>query len=144
MIVGIANPKYIEKHKNLHPEYDVKDFDLLTDILNQSSQVIFTPHVLTETSNRLRQIKNPMKDEISHVFKEIIHSNDEKIVISKAAASRPEYIRLGLTDAVLLEIGTTGATLLTADLDLYVAAVTADLKAANFNHIREQRRDDFH
>src|SRR5580693_521311 len=53
----------------------------------------------------------------------IISNADERVIESRVAVQRPEYIRLGLTDAVLLELARCcGATLLTIDLNLYLAA----------------------
>jgi hypothetical protein len=47
-----------------------------------------------------------------------------------------------LTDAVLLELlAVSGATLLTADFDLYLAAARANLKVVNYNHYRDLRSD---
>jgi hypothetical protein len=54
---------------------------------------------------------------------------------------RTEYRRLGLADAALLCVADSGATILTDDVDLYLAAVRAGLKAINYNHIREMRPD---
>jgi hypothetical protein len=54
---------------------------------------------------------------------------------------RDEFIRLGLTDSVLLELGRSGATLLTVDLDLYLAALDAGLNVINYNHLKENRPD---
>jgi hypothetical protein len=66
----------------------------------------------------------------------------EQFVPSSAAVSRPEFIRLGLTDAALLEfasIKTDGLppTLLTADLDLAVEAEMKGYSVKNFNHYRD-------
>jgi hypothetical protein len=56
---------------------------------------------------------------------------------SNVAAARPEFFRLGLTDAALLHLSIEQAVLLTADLHLYLAALKGGLKAQNFNHLRD-------
>jgi hypothetical protein len=66
---------------------------------------------------------------------------EEHIIKSKVVVGRKEFIRLGLTDAVLLELAHTGATLLIVDLALYLAAWAFGLNAINYNHVREQRVD---
>ena len=48
---------------------------------------------------------------------------------------RPEYLRLGLTDAVPLQALQAGIVLVTDDLNLYLAASNAGLDALNFSHV---------
>ena len=64
----------------------------------------------------------------------------EEYVESKNAALRSEFVRLGLTDSVLLQANELGYVLLTADLHLYQAAMAKGLDARNFNHLREAKR----
>jgi hypothetical protein len=61
----------------------------------------------------------------------------EVSVSSYAAANRTEFLRLGLTDSVVLSIAEDDIAILTADLDLYLAASTAGYNVINFNHIRD-------
>ncbi|MDQ0467984.1 hypothetical protein [Labrys wisconsinensis] len=110
-------------------------------MIENSSGVIFTPNVLSETSNLLRQIDDPIRTEISKAFKNIIHRATEEIVESRIAVARSEFVRLGLTDSVLLEAASKGLTILTADLDLYLAALSSNLSAINYTHIQEERSD---
>jgi hypothetical protein len=86
-----------------------------------------TPNTLTETSNLLRQIGDPARQELTEALRSFIQSRQELGIASVEAARRLEYAKLGLTDAVLLEIAGLKRqgllpTLLTADLDLAVAA----------------------
>jgi hypothetical protein len=66
---------------------------------------------------------------------------DEIYVPSKEAASRREFVRLGLTGAVLLRLAETGASLLTVRLDLFLAAQASGFDAVNYNHVRDRRPD---
>jgi predicted nucleic acid-binding protein len=133
-VVGTTKPSYISKHKRLNA-FDEIDYKLLCDIIEKCEGIIFTPNVLSETSNLLRRIGEPIKTELMTVFRNIIDSADERTIESKIAAARMEYLRLGLTDAVLLELANSGASLLTVDLDLYIAALSAGYSAANYNHM---------
>ncbi len=54
---------------------------------------------------------------------------------SRIACKAREFLRLGLTDSVLLEISDNSRTILTADLDLYLSALDKGLKAVNFRHL---------
>jgi len=72
----------------------------------------------------------------------LVSTSPEKFVPSKDAVLRHEFIRLGLTDSVLLEfisIQTEGPapTLLAADFELAYAAETNGCLVENFNHWRE-------
>jgi hypothetical protein len=54
-----------------------------------------------------------------------------------ATVDRCEFIRLGLTDAALIECASEDVALVTTDFDLYQSALAAGAQAYNFNHIRE-------
>lgn len=136
-VAGTADIRYISKHKRLNT-FDAEDYKFLLEIIAKFDRIIFTPNVFSETSNLLRYIGDPIRSELLVMLKAIIDKSDEHRIESKNAAARVEYLRLGLTDAVLLELASTGASLLTVDLDLYLAALSAGYSAANYNHIKEQ------
>jgi len=138
--VGKTNPVYIPKHKKLSA-YDDKDFAIICKIIENYSGIIFTPNVLTEASNILRYIGDPIKTEISTVFALIVEQSKEVYIGSAEAVARPEYLRLGITDSVLLLTSRINGTLLTADHDLHLAACVAGFKSINYNHVRGQRSD---
>jgi hypothetical protein len=139
-VVGLADPAYIGKHKRLDA-FDEGDFNIVSSVISNSSGIIFTPNVLTETSNLARQINDPIKTHISHVLAHVIAQSNEMYVDSRVAVAHSDYIRLGITDAVLLTLSKSGGVLLTVDLDLYLAAQYAGLNSVNYNHLREQRED---
>lgn len=138
--VGLTRRSYIAAHKRLR-SFDEKDFEAVSEIISMSSGVVFSPNVLSETSNLLRYIESPAREEISYVFSELIKRTEELFVESHIAVNRPEYSRLGLTDAVLLKLAEGGGVVLTVDSDLCVAAESSGLKAVNYNHIRDKRPD---
>lgn len=73
-IVRATNPKYIAKHKNLYPVYKERHFEILRDVLEAAPAIVCTAHILTETSNLLRQIGDPIRTEIMEVFHKISSS----------------------------------------------------------------------
>jgi hypothetical protein len=137
LVVGSVSRAYISKHKRL-TTYTEPDFDLLIEFLSKVSQVIVTPHTLTETSNLLAQIGEPAKSELFERFAQFLKPLPEHYVESRVAAARSEFIRLGLVDATFLE-ASSEHVLLTADAKLYLAAIGSGTKAVNFNHEREAR-----
>lgn len=140
LVVGAAKRSYVSQHKRLR-KFDVKDFDLLSEIVAQSRGIILSPNVITEASNLIRQAADPVRSASTRMLARIVESGDERIVSSKVAVQHPEYNSLGIADAVLLENGTQGFTLLTVDRNLYLAAIKARLKALNFNYLRDARPD---
>ncbi len=135
LIVGLASQEYILRHKRTQ-SYTVEDFLLLQDILARAPSVITIPHVLAETSNLVRQFAEPGRTRLCAVLQNFVVDCVETTVASKAAAGRPEFRFLGLTDAALLEAQNDTSVLLTDDLDLYVASVSAGRQAINFSHLR--------
>lgn len=136
-VVGAASRSYIEKHKRL-TEFVVDDYDALLKLINNASAVFVTPHTLAETSNLARYIGEPARTEVLKVLKALINDADELPISSKSASAHNEFLRLGLTDAVLLEAADVETILLTTDLELYLAVQATGAPAINFNHIRDQ------
>jgi hypothetical protein len=137
LVVGFTSRDYIKIHKRLNSYID-DDFILLTKILNSATGIIVTPNTLTETSNLVGYVSDPARSNIYRVFQALVEApgNEERFIESKIVMARTEFVRLGLTDAALLQMATEAHTLLTADVDLYLAALKQGLKAENFNHLR--------
>lgn len=136
LIVGLLDKRHIASHKRLQI-YDGADFDLLARFVGSYSSLLLSPNVLAETSNLIRQVGEPRRAELSRAVARFVQQFEERAIASQLAVSRTEHSRLGLTDAVLLELAADGGTILTADLDLYLAAASAGYDAFNFNHLRE-------
>ncbi len=140
LVFGLTNPSYIARNKRL-AAFDEIDFDIVNRIVSSHSGVIFTPNVVTETSNLVRYAAEPYRTEASKTLAVIVQASKESYIRSHIAVEVPEYHRLGVTDCVLLLLTRSNGTLLTTDLDLYLAAARAELPVINYNHIREARSD---
>ncbi|SJM90153.1 conserved hypothetical protein [Crenothrix polyspora] len=136
-VVGTASRQYIGKHKKL-TAFTVEDYGELVRIIATATEVLVTPNTLTETSNLAAYIGEPARSEVFHVLRTIINNTQETHLPSRVAANRKEFIRLGLTDAVLIEAGTQDTIVLTTDLDLYLAVMAKGAQAINFNHLRNR------
>jgi predicted nucleic acid-binding protein len=137
-VVGTAAKEYIAKHKKL-TEFTVEDYDLLVKLIARASEVLVTPNTLTETSNLAAYIGEPARSKVLDVLRMVSIDSQERYVPSSAAARRSEFIRLGLADAALLEAtAAEKVTLLTADFNLYHAALAKGSQALNFNHLRDR------
>lgn len=135
LVVGLTSPSYIAKHKRLR-EYNELDFDLLMRFIGSATKIVVTPHTLAETSNLIGYIGQPAREQIYLQLRLRLGAFDERYVESRSAGQRAEFLRLGLTDAVQLDLLTDSHTLLTVDLELYLAACRCGLKAENFNYHR--------
>ena len=140
LAVGLTDKSYISKHKRLSA-YDENDFDIVIALLSESKGIVFSPNVLSEVSNFLRQTKDPIKTEISNTFIKIISGASEIFVESRDASLDQHFLRLGLTDAVMLMLANTESVLFTADAGLYIAALERGHEAINYFHLKEQRPD---
>jgi hypothetical protein len=137
LIVGLTDRKYIAAHKRLS-QFVEEDFDLLVAALEQAEMLVVTPNTMTETSNWLRHIKEPARARIQKVFAGFIHRSREIYVSSTDAVDRPEFLQLGLTDSVILEVAKSDVVVLSTDLNLCIAAEVAEYAAVNFNHLRDR------
>jgi hypothetical protein len=130
LIVGSLDRRQISRHKRTRP-YDEEAYDNLVRYLKGFGKIIVTPNVLTETSNLLEKDARALA-----VFKGLVATLDERYIPSERAVAAPQFERLGLTDAGLLATLATDSVLLTADLDLYLAAIRLKRAAVNFTHLR--------
>ena len=135
-VVGTASREYIGKHKRL-TEFTEEDYDTLLVVISSAPSVLVTPNTLTETSNLAAYIGEPARRHVFQVLRQLIEASEERYIASASAARRPEFIRLGLTDAALVEATSAEASLLTTDLDLYLSAIAKGAPAFNFNHLRD-------
>ena len=135
LAVGLVDEALIARHRRLSA-FTVEDFRRLKAILAGFDGVIFCPNVLTEASNLSGQTAEPDRSKIRARLAAMIAGAPERYVASVEATARRDYLRLGLTDAVLLTLAENGGTLLTTDLDLYLAAQRAGFDCVNYNHVR--------
>jgi len=121
--------------------YDADSADLLLQYLEHFERILITAHVLAETSNLARQVVKGRKwqtmcEAVFPLFCLPEKSILKPIGVSTEMIDPGNFSKLGLTDAVLVELATEHLVL-TADLDLYCAVVSAGHDAVNFTHMRE-------
>lgn len=136
LVVGLAAPDLIGSHRRVR-SFDKGDFDRLTAIVESFPRLLFTPNVLTETSNLARSTSQNRYGPLAEAFKALITDASETFVPSPRAVERSEFPALGLTDAGLLDVLDETTTLLTTDLDLHIAALVRGHDSKNFNHLRD-------
>ena len=136
LVVGSVGRDLIHKHRRLQ-SFAAEDYDRLLGLIRGVDRVFVTPNTLTETSNLLAQHKDPERSRFFDRFRLIIENSEEIVVTSAVAAANSEFVRLGLTDAALLEAITAETPLVTVDLDLYLAALKKGPNTAvNFTRLQ--------
>lgn len=136
LIIGFTKVDLIGRHKNTRDDFSVHDFELLKKTISLSSEIIVAPHVLAEASSLLRQIGDPDRSKIMNVFCNFIERTKEIYIKSSSATARDEFVRLGLTDNILIEAGSKDIVLLSTDAPLCIAAELNGHGAINFDHVR--------
>ncbi len=135
-ILGDVSRQLVDKHRRLSA-FSSEDYDKLLDFTSCYAYLLVTPNTLTETSNLIACHGEPERSELMGRLRSLIHESREIVVSSAAASTNQEFLRLGLTDAALLEHVSNRTPLLTADLKLYLAALAkGDRAAFNFTHFR--------
>ena len=82
-------------------------------------------------------IPNPERSRFFAVLRCIIGKSEALIVESKTASRNNAFVRLGLTDAALLEVIFEETPLVPGDLDLFAAAFAEGKVAAlDFTHLQ--------
>jgi len=138
LVVGLTDRTLITKHKRTR-SFELADFDLLTQFLSNFDEVVVTPHILTEASNLVSQIGEPILSAVRHTFSTLLETQREEFQPSHIVANHNLFIRLGLTDCAVLNLVKDKTPLITVDLDLYLAAAATNSNAENFNHLRAAR-----
>jgi hypothetical protein len=134
-LVGTLANRLVGRHKRTI-SYSLDDFVLLQAIVESKERLVTTPNILTETSNLIRQIGEPLKSDLTIILGRLCRHADERYIESSAAAQSGAFQRLGLTDSGLVSLRQEGLLLLTDDLALFLEAVQLRCSVINFNHIR--------
>lgn len=134
-VVGTVDRTLIARFKRTRA-YNADDFDLLVEVIASFRDIVVTPHVLTEVSNLAGHLVAEQRDAAFGVLAQLATSVTELGEPSAAVVTDPRFIRLGLTDAAVARVAQRGVTVLTADLDLYLALAATRVGAINFNHLR--------
>lgn len=136
LLVGRAAPGLISIHKRLRA-FDAEDFSLLVRVLGAANHLVIIPQCVAEVSNLAVQgVDDPLRSEILLGLKGLVGSAIERDIASGFAVAQEEYMRLGVTDAAWLAALDQNAKLVTADVELYLAALRRGHDAVRFSELR--------
>ena len=134
-VVGRVNRNRIENFKRTR-QYSKEDYELLLRVIERFDQLYTVAHVMAEVSN-LTDLTGSERLQARRLLKETLTVLIEPEMPSVRAAQSRSYADLGLVDAAIASIAAEHkCTVLTDDLDLYLALSTADVPVLNFTHLR--------
>lgn len=119
-------------------KYSVDDFNLLNEYAEKFTGVLVTPSLLTEVSNIVGQLSDPVRAAVRVGVAALVPSWTEDYARSEVVTRDPFFVRFGLTDAAIRIAAGVKAMVITDDLPLYLALNKDGVSAENFNHLREQ------
>ncbi|WP_180189943.1 hypothetical protein [Acinetobacter sp. YH01018] len=140
LVVGLVDTKLISTHKKLRI-YSEDDFKLLVGILDTSSKLVATPHILAETSNlAIHGMYNELEAKTFLVLKGITSSDkfEEVHELIKTITNHDGYLKFGVSDIGLLEALSNGYVLLTDDWKLSGYAEQKGYDVLNYKTIQYQ------
>ena len=134
-IVGSVDPNLLGITKRVK-EYRPADYEIIVTYLGFFNDVILLPTIVSETSNLLDQMWGERRKLCMTLLADLTQTSNEIYVRSGLAATQPEYMELGITDASILCVLNEDTYLLTADLALYLAAICRRQNAQRFEDLR--------
>lgn len=126
----------VERFPRTADRFVSADFDTLAALLTGFERVITTPHILTETSNLLGQLSGRAKTACFELLARSIPAMRETHVAGEHLARGEPFVKLGITDASIIEVAAEPYLVLTDDFRLYNFLATRGVDVLNFNNIR--------
>ena len=134
-VIGSVEPKLLGTAKRVK-EYSFSDYNLIYDYLSLFSEVVLLPNIVSEASNLLDHLKGERRESCMEFLAQLVKGSSERYVASAFATEQPEYVALGVADAAILCALESNTYLLTADRELYLAALYRNREAQYFQELR--------
>jgi len=138
LVLGRTSTNHIERFHRTR-QFTVADYLLLLEIMDAYDGLIVTPHILTETSNLLGQLGDPLRANCRATLAQMVPLWQEHHTSASMLVQEAVYLRLGLTDSAVVQLARDNVTVLTDDLDLYRATTAEGRDSINFTHRRAQQ-----
>ncbi len=139
LFVGLVNIGWIGQFKRIsNQKFTAAEFSLLEDIVNQSSLLLTTPHILAETSNFIFQDHSENQPLALLAIAKNLQAFKERRPEAKKLVMTEAFAKFGLTDSGILDLPPGKYLVLSVDAELVVALQKKKVDAINFNHLRQQ------
>jgi len=133
--VGSHDPGLISRYKRTRV-YSEDDYYLLKELIDYFDRIITTPNILTEVSNLSGQLGEPIRQPYFDTFKQKVSILDETYCAATEACRCTHFNRVGLTDAVIMQISEGQYLVITDDFPLAGILGSMNMDVINFNHLR--------
>lgn len=134
LVVGLTDRTAVRRHKRLSA-FDESNFDAIVEITDIFGNIVLCPQVVAETSNLLRYDGGGRR--YSEILSRLVCAYEERSRGSKEAVDAPEFLQLGVTDAVLTLLASGVSAVLSADARLCHAIERRGHRAINYNYVRD-------
>jgi hypothetical protein len=135
LLIGALDRDQVERFKRTRA-YTRADYDLLIAFVTEFDRIVATPNVVTEVSNLLGQLTEPLRRKALASLGAFTGSLEERYLPSRELAADAVFAVLGVADVSILHSAQAGLTVLTDDLALYQRLASAGGEVVNFNHLR--------
>jgi rRNA-processing protein FCF1 len=134
-IVGSVNLNRIENFKRTR-KYSKADYVLLLRVIDKFEPLYTLAHVMAEVSN-LSDLTGRERIQARQTLKSLLAILQEPVMPSLQAAQSNSYNSHGLVDAAIASLASDNkCTVLTDDLDLYLALNHEGIAVLNFTHLQ--------
>jgi len=138
LILGLINPKLIQKHKRTSI-YEKEDFEILLSEIEDLERLVVLPNVWTEVDNLLNNYAGHYKYQYIKQLTKTIELTTEKFIKSIDAINSDGFYDLGLTDSLILEYSKECEVLITSDSSLSDYAIANGVKVFDLVKSRNER-----
>ena len=135
-VIGRFDRDRIVTFKNTQ-RYAPEDYDTVAVLIGEFDRLVTTPNILTEVSNLLGQLGEPIRSEaLGFLCSDVLSLVDERYIQTFEAAKVETFHRFGLADTTTLVLARKAIPVLTDDFPLYENLTANGIDAINFNHVR--------
>jgi hypothetical protein len=138
LLVGLIDPKLIQKHKRTSI-YEEKDFIDLLSFIGKIESLVVLPNVWTEVDNLLNNFNRGHKEKYIEEITKTIKLTTEKFIETKKSTESIGFFDLGITDSLLLEYSKECELLITSDSKLSDYAVANGITVFDLVKNRNER-----
>ena len=135
-LIGGYDRSLVERFPRTANRFVSADFDTLASLLGGFERIVTTPHILTETSNFVGQLSGRVKAGCFARLAHNIPAMREAYIAGEDLVRHEPFVKLGITDASIIEVASEPYLVLTDDFRLYNFLATRGIDVLNFNNIR--------
>ena len=135
-LVGGYDRTLVERFSRTADRFVSADFDTLAGLLTEFERVVTTPHILTETSNLMGQLSGRTRIGCFEWLAHSIPDMRETHIAGADLVQREPFVKLGITDASVIEVAAAPYLVLTDDFRLYNFLADRGTDVLNFNNLR--------